>query len=434
MTYICLVIDAHQPIRLNRTFPYERVKRIAEGAPVMDRYFDDKLNQQVFTEFSKNCYTPTFKILLETIDSTYELEKPFKLSFCLSGLFIEQAIKYEPDLIELLKKLVATKNVEILGGDYYHSLASICQDGMNEFIKHVKFHHQIIKKLFGVEPNVFENTELIYNNSVAKAVKKFGYEGILTEGVGSFFSRNLPTYVYSSPGDQGLKLLFRHYKLSDDLRFRFSKKTWNEYPLTANKYCNWLSATPGDVILIALEIETFGGNNSVHTGIFDFLKKIPEEVANRENLEWNTPTDVIKNVQSSGTLIIPDVRTISHENEKKSTNPWLENSMQRISFDRIFNLRPYIEEINDANIMMIWRLLQQSDHLSYMSTRKDQEGRQSHHSYYSSPAEAFAVFDAVNTDFEGKIAIIVQNIRKSKLRRLTSTTKPLHPSTSQTQK
>ncbi|MCP8305077.1 MAG: alpha-amylase [archaeon] len=428
MTHICFVIDAHQPFRLNRNFPYERVKRIAEGASVMDRYFDGKLNHEVFTKFSKKCYNPTFNILLEMIDSTYESEKPFKASLCLSGLFIEQAIKYEPDLIELLKKLVATKHVEILGGDYYHSLVSVCPGGMSEFIEHVKCHHDLMKKLFRVEPNIFENTELIYNNSVAKVMEKFGYEGILTEGVDDILERKLPTYIYSSPGDKGLKLLFRHYRLTDDLRLRFSKRTWSEFPLTAEKYCDWLSATPGDVILIALEIETFGGYNSEETGIFDFLKELPIEVAKRENLRWSTPTEVIKNIQPSGTIIIPDVRTISCADEKKDMSPWLENSMQRISFDRIFNLRPYIKEINDAGITMVWRLLQQSDHLSYMSTRIDREGEQSHHSYFSSPAEAFAVFDAIHTDFEGKVAIIVQRIKKSKLQRSTPTTGPLPPS------
>lgn len=411
--HICLSLNIHQPIRLNRAFPYERAKRMAEGASLIDRYFDDKLNQEVFIKFLK-CYNPTLNTLLEMINSTEESEKPFKLSLCLSGLFVEQAIKYKPELIELLRKLVATKHVEILGGNYYHSLASVYSGDMMEFIEQVRQHRELMKKLFGIEPNVFENTELIYNNSVAKAVGRIGYEGILTEEVDDVLEWKSPNYVYSSPGDKGLKLLFRHNGLSDDIRFRFSKKTWSEFPLTAEKYCNWLSATPGDVILIALEIETFGEYHPKDTEIFEFLKQLPIEIAKRDDLRWSMPTEIIRNVQPIGTIIVPEVRTISWA-DKKDMSPWLENSMQRISFDRILNLAPYIKEINDAGITKIWRLFQQSDHLLYMSTKEDLELTQPCYSHYSSPAEAFAVFNSAYTDFEGKVATIVQRIRKSKL-------------------
>ncbi|MGQ9468700.1 MAG: glycoside hydrolase family 57 protein [Nitrososphaerales archaeon] len=413
--HICLSLNIHQPIRLNRAFPYERAKRMAEGESLMDKYFDDKLNQEIFNKLLKKCYSPTLNTLLEMINSTEKSEKPFKLSLCLSGLFVEQAIKYNPGLIELLRKLVATKRVEILGGNYYHSLASVYSDDMMEFIEQVKQHRELMKKLFGIEPNVFENTELIYNDSVAKAVEKIGYEGILTEGVDDILESKSPNYVYSSPGDKGLKLLFRHHRLSNDITFRFSNKAWDEFPLTAEKYCNWLAATPGDVILIALDIEIFGEYHLEDTGIFEFLKHLPIEVAKRDNLAWSMPTEIVRSIQPVGTIIVPEVRTISWA-DKKDMSPWLENSMQRISFERILNLAPYIKEINNASITKIWRIFQQSDLLLYMSTKEDLKLTQPYYSHYSSPAEAFAVFNSSYTDFEGKVATIVQRIRKSKLK------------------
>ncbi|MEM3437101.1 MAG: glycoside hydrolase family 57 protein [Nitrososphaerales archaeon] len=411
---ICLSLIVHQPIRLNRTFPYERVKRMAEGASIMDRYFDDKLNQEVFNKLLKKCYNPTLNILLEMINSTEKSDKPFKLSLFLSGLFIEQVIRYKPELIEFLRKLVAKNHIEILGGNYYNSLASVYPGDKIEFIEQAKIHRDLMRKLFGMEPNVFQNTELIYNDSIAKIVKKIGYEGILTEGVDNILGMKSPNYVYSSPGDGEVKLLFRHHRLSDDIRFRFSDKTWNEFPLTVGKFCDWLAATPGEVISIVLEIETFGEYNSEDTGIFDFLKNLPVEVAKRNNLIWSTPTEVIRNNQPKGTIIVPEVRTISWANNKDMSS-WLENPMQRISFDRILNLAPYIKEINDVGITKIWRLFQQSDYLLYMSTKKELELAKPYYSYYSSPAEAFAVFNSAFTDFEGKVATIVQRIRKSKL-------------------
>ncbi len=414
--HICLYLIMHQPIRLNKAFPYERVKRMAEGASLMDRYFDDKLNQEVFNRLFKKCYNPTLNYLLEMIISTEKSDKPFKLSLCLSGLFVEQAIKYKPELIGILRKLVATKHVEILGGNYYHSLAGVYPEHMTEFIEQVRQHRELMKKLFGIEPNIFQNTDLIYNDSIAKAVEKIGYEGVLTEEVDNILDWKSPNYVYSSPGDKGLKLFFRHHRLSDDITFRFSDNTWDKFPLTAEKYCDWLAATPGDVISIALEIETFGEYNAEDTGIFEFLKKLPIEVAKKDNLEWGIPTEIIRNLQPTGTIVIPEVKTISWANSK-DMSPWLDNPMQRISFDRILNLAPYIKEINDAGITKIWRLFQQSDYLLYMSNK---EGSELARPYYSSPAEAFAVFNSVFTDFEGKVATIVQRMRKSKLQQ-TST-------------
>ena len=43
-------------------------------------------------------------------------------------------------------------------------------------------HRALIKKLFGQEPRVFRNTELIYNNDLAHFVSHMGYDGILAEG------------------------------------------------------------------------------------------------------------------------------------------------------------------------------------------------------------------------------------------------------------
>ncbi|MCP8317749.1 MAG: hypothetical protein H3Z51_12955, partial [archaeon] len=134
---------------------------------------------------------------------------------------------------------------------------------------------------------------------------------------------------------------------------------------------------------------------------------------------WSMPTEIIRNVQSIRTIIVPEVRTMSWA-DNKDMSLWLENSMQRISFDRILNLAPYIKEINDAGITKIWRFFQQSDLLLYMSTKEEIELAQPYYSHYSSPAEAFAVFNSAYTDFEGKVATIVQRIRKSKIQQ-TST-------------
>lgn len=434
LTLVCPVISFHHPIRLNRAFPYERLKRIADGLSLIDRYFDDKLNQELFVKLASRSYYPLLKALSDAINLTDRIgSSSFKISFFVSGLFFEQASKLDPQLLELIKKLVASKRVEILGGNYFHSLASVFTGGMSEFIEQVKQHNELMKKLFGVETKIFMNTDLIYNSLIGNIVKELGFRGILTEATENMFEYKGPTYIYSSTKDDEFKLIFRHRLLSDDLTYRFSQEKWSEFPLTAEKYAKWLSLTPGDVILLAVDVETFGEYNTEVTGIFNFLKQLPIEVAKKKNLTWSTPSEVAKAIPSTGLIFVPETRTISRSDAEKDMSAWLENPMQRISFDRIMSLAPYLKEINDANITKIWRYLQQSENLYFMSTKaENQKSEFLSRSYFSSPAEAFAVFNSVYSDFEGKVATLVQRTRKAKLQpSLTpkKLTPPASPST-----
>jgi len=415
MTFLSFMLEIHQPMRLSRSFPYERLKRIAEGASVTDRYFDRKLNEDVFRKVAKKCYFPTFSILSELIAETKDSSKPFKVSLGISGPFLEQAMKYEPRLLETLRQLVKTGSVEILGNTYYHSLAGVFPDDKEEFIEQVRDHSSFVKSTLGYDPKVFENTEFIYNDTVAKIVESLGFEAILSEGVESVLGWRSPNYVYSVLGADKLKLLLRHYKLTDDVGFRFSQRSWGEYPLMAEKYVDWLSSTPGDLILLAMDIETFGEHHWVDTGIFEFLKALPQNVMKKRDLVWATPSEIVKKVPASGVILVPETKTISWADVEKDTSAWLQNPMQRISFERMVALEPYVRMINRKEVTDIWRLLQQSDHLYYMSTKSGGPGEvHSYFSPYSSAAEAFSVFDSVLSDYEGRVGTLALDLKKKK--------------------
>ena len=327
--------------------------------------------------------------------------------------------------------------VELLSGTQFHSLASLYPAYRNEFVEQVKAHREYVKKFFNVDAKVFANTGYIYNDAVGKSVEEMGFEGLLTEGVGRVLGERPPNYVYCSRGANGLKILFRHHRLTDDISIRFFQRNWSEYPLTAEKYANWLSSTGGDVITIALNIETLREDQPSFKGILEFLKHLPIETARRGNLEWATPLEALRGCPASAVILIPETETISWAGEKKDTAFWLSNAMQRISFDRMASLKPYVNEVNDNGITKIWRLLQQSDHIEYMVMEKEELGGD-HLSYnpYSSPAEAYAVFDSIFTDFEGKVATIVQRMRRAKVQppptrtTLQPTRPPVSPSLS----
>jgi alpha-amylase len=409
MKYFCPIIRAHQPIRLNLNFPYERVEKIASGTPIMDRYFDEKMNHDLFLDLVKECYIPTFKGLHEIIVNS---EKEFKLALTLSGPFLEQVIKFSPDLIEEIRKLVSYGTIELLGEDYYHSLTNIYVRDQQELVDQIVQYIQFTKKMFDIEPKIFRNTGLIYNNFLVKILCDLGFEGTVVEGVPSILGNKHPSQIYTSLHNN-VKLILINREVSNILLSHFYEKNDRSSNFWAVDCANILSSF-GDITFIEVPIEIFYKSDLKNRTFLDFFIDLNSEMINRKNLSWINPGEAINKIPSVGTISVPEVLSISGMG-KKDLNPWLENFMQRISLDRIVNLTPYIKEISDSNITKIWKLLHQSDFLLGMSTRKsDENAVDDQHFKHYNPAEIFAAFNAVYTDFEGKIATVVHKRRKSK--------------------
>ena len=72
--------------------------------------------------------------------------------------------------------------------------------------------------------------------------------------------------------------------------YRFSNRSWDGWPLTADRYAEWIRATPGRFVLLAWDFETFGEHHNIDTGIFEFLKALPGELRNR-GVSCMTPTE-----------------------------------------------------------------------------------------------------------------------------------------------
>ena len=259
-------------MRLNRF----SVFHIGNDNNAHQSYFDTKLNQEIFEKVAKKCYQPTNNLMLYLIKKHPE----FKISYSFSGVLLEQLEKYALEALESFQHLVDTGNVEILDETYYHSLAFLYSKP--EFKKQVRLHKKKIKELFSYNPKIFRNTELIYNNELASYVEKMGYKGILAEGADHILGWRSPDFVYT-PKNTKIALLLKNYKLSDDIAFRFSEKSWKEHPLTVNKYVRWINAINGNgnTVNLFMDYETFGEHQWSSTGIFNFLKHLPEEIADQ---------------------------------------------------------------------------------------------------------------------------------------------------------
>ncbi len=395
MPNICFYFQVHQPRRVKKYSIFNIGKD--------HNYFNDdsetKLNnKKIFKKVSEKCYLPTNKLMLDLLRK----HKNFKISYSLSGVFLEQAEEYYPEVLESFVSLVKTGQVELLAETYHHSLASLYSQ--EEFESQIKMHKNIIKRIFNVKPRVFRNTELIYNNNIAKMAEDMGFSGILTEGVDDILGWRSPNFLYKPKGAERIKLLLKNYKLSDDIAFRFSSRQWKEWPLTADKFASWISSHNGngEIINLFMDYETFGEHQWEDTGIFHFLYNLPEEIFKNKDNGFKTPSEVIATHKAYDQIDVH--RHISWADMERDLSAWRSNSMQNTALNKVYSMEKAIFKTKNEDLISDWRKLQTSDHFYYMCTKWFSDGDV--HKYfnpYDSPYDAFISYMNVLNDLKTRI-------------------------------
>ena len=392
MSSICFYFEVHQPLRLG----HFSVFNIGNSDSNFS-YFNQELNKEIFEKVAKKCYLPTNNLLLELIR---RFDGEFKVSFSLTGTFVEYCECFMPELIDSFKELFKTGSVDMIEETYYHSLSSLFDD-LDEFEDQVKLHRKMIKKYFGYKPRVFRNTEAIYDNRIAKKVAEMGYKGIITEGSEQILGWRSPNFLYK-PVSCDLSVLLRNYTLSDDVGFRFSARGWKDYPLTAEKYAGWMSHNQGDLVNLFMDYETFGEHHWEDTGIFDFLENLPREVFKHKYLDFVTVSEAVERYQPVGMIDVP--WAVSWADEDRDVSTWLGNDMQIACFNELKSIGNKIKESGNEDLLETWRRLQTSDHLYYVSTKGLNDGDvHAYFSPYDGPYDGFINFMNVLQDFKQKL-------------------------------
>jgi alpha-amylase len=387
MKSICFYFQVHQPFR------YRRYRFFDIGND--HYYYDDYANESILRKVADRCYLPANKLMLELIKKH---KGKFKIAYSISGLALEQFDLYAPEVIESFKALADTGCVEFLSETYSHSLVSLRDKDL--FRKQVEDHDQMILKHFGQKPTVFRNTELIYSDEIGAMVADMGFKAMVTEGARHILGWKSPNFLYVNAINQRLKVLMRNYKLSDDLAFRFSNRTWNEYPLTAEKYVGWIKAMDKDEICnIFLDYEAFGEHQATDTGIFSFLEHLPQAVFENSKITFATPSEIATKFQPVSIVSVP--LPISWADEERDLTAWLGNELQDEAFRKLYELTDRMSRVTDYAMVKDWNYLQVSDHFYYMCTKFFSDGEV--HKYfnpYESPYEAFINYMNVLNDFK----------------------------------
>ena len=399
MKNICLYFQIHQPFRLKKYRFFE----IGND----HYYYDDFTNKSILNKVARKSYLPANKVILDLIN---KFPGKFKLSFSITGIALEQFELYAPEVIDSFKALADTGQVEFLGETYAHSLAVL--NNTEEFEDQVHLHSRKIKELFGQEPRVFRNTELVYSDSIGELVANMGFTGMLAEGAKNILGWKSPNFLYYNVNKPKLKLLLRNFQLSDDIAFRFSNKEWSNWPLTADKYGQWVNdiSEEEDVLNLFLDYETFGEHQDKDSGIFDFLKSFPTELIEKYGMSFNMPSEIIRKFQPIAPLSVP--YPTSWADEERDTSAWLGNDLQKEAFEKLYNLRDLVISSGDKEFLKDWQNLQASDHFYYMCTKFFAD--QAVHNYfnpYESPYDAFINYMNALSDFSLRLEKSINRIK-----------------------
>ena len=399
MRAVCLYLHIHQPIRYRE---YSIFDVGNNSNYYYDNYSGRQSNERIFRKVADKSYYPMLNLLFRNM----EKHPDFKVSFSITGTWLEQAEKWAPDLINIIREMVNRGQAEIVGETYYHSLAYFYN--LDEFNDQVTMHAETIERLFGVRPKVFRNTELSYNDSLAHWAEEKGYKGILAEGWDKILGWRSSNHVYRPAGCEKLRLLLKNYRLSDDIAFRFSNRAWAEWPLTVPKYQQWVNddCLRGNLINLFMDFETFGEHQWKDTGIFDFMDTFISSWLGQYENKFVTVSEACDLEEPVDEISMPE--TITWADTERDLSAWLSNSMQAAAMNQIFGLRDQVLSTHDGQLIADWRYMTTSDHPYSMCTKYWNDGDvHAYFSAYASPYESFMYYMNVLRDIEFRIGNIL---------------------------
>lgn len=374
MRQVSLVFAMHKPILVNRSFPYSRLATLLSAAKPMEKYFDQELTRKIFIKSAQELYIPFLDAVREVYEEAARLGLQFKIGLAMSGVFIENSIRYARDLQERLAKLIRLGILEIVALPYYHSLSSLYPDRLEEFEYQVRLHKALVQKVFGVESKVATNTHLLFSDSLCVALEKEGFKSVIAE------IPSLTPAVYNHVSSPKVSIIVRDPEMSNSIYE-------GEYEKLGK-----LSLDGRRLVYVKLEKIQNPSLKRFKFILSSFLS---------QGVEVIPPSELASIEDPVGSVTQPDV-TPTMEFEVGSLDVLLGNSMQKVFYYRLINMAPYVKQVGDKNLLIAWRLLQQTDKLAMMSSGGSPPG---YVGMLNNPVEAFTVLESVVSDLEQNVAI-----------------------------
>jgi len=356
-----LIISFSPPIGINRGFINERFSKILSDSNVVDRYFDGKLTKELFDAYAKLSYKPLLNGALSMAKQGY----PVYLA--LSGLFLENAGKYSPDLLNVIKEAASSGNLYIVNTTLYNGLYPLCKNSADEIAEQLRMNSAILSK-FGLKvSDITVMPFLIYNEQVEKGAKASGATSVLSEEIEGFSSHK---FVYESQSGD-IRVIIRNRKAS---RAAYDG-AFEE-----------LSDVDGVIYLEAEQLVNKG---------YKFVDVLVNYISHG-GISLSSINETVSPV-TNGTLYVQE--NISLHDADYDEDAFNAGFAQRTLFDKTCKLLDYVRSLGDAKLIQVWRLLMQADNFMCMSDRQNRRIK-----LIADPDEAKLLNAYILADFEGKVA------------------------------
>jgi alpha-amylase len=351
MATICISLYLHQPFILRRYSVFEQDAQ----------YFDMFRSRDACRRLAVRSIYPTNRVLLSLLR---HFQGRFRLSLALSGTAIDLLERFAPDALDSFRALVDTGHVEMLAGPYDNALALLYSP--SALAEQLTMQRDRVADVFGQIPQVVRHGALMFNDELADQVAALGFSGVLCEGAGDALAGRGCSRVYSG-GSAQVPLLLRNERLSRDLAERFDDRGWDQWPLTAPRYAEWLARFDTDDEVVALDwgYPTFGVRVPADAGIFDFLRYLPEKVLAHPTLGFATAGEALARHAPVGAYAADRLVCAAEHTDQLST--WLGNPMQSHAIHQLYALEPAARAAGDPSVLTAWRRLQAMEYLEAMA-------------------------------------------------------------------
>ncbi len=367
----------HQPRRLR--LPAQPLPRGAPAALLAQGLFDEEMNERYFRRAAQRCYYPAIARFQAMLDEGFHLAIGFSLTF------LEQAQRWDEELLDRFRDLVRHPHVELVAAEPRHSMLLLWD--LPRFIQRMQWAADQLESLFGIRPRIADTTEMMMSPVIYHALDQADFAAAFLDGRPWVLEWRQPTYLYHHNRGR-MKLLARHHQLSDDVGYRFSNRSWEGWPLLADRYAEWLAQHPGDFVVLGWDFETFGEHHREETGIFAFLEALPGEVM-RRGLSFRTPSEILARY-GSRSYELPLPAFPSTWAGSGGLEFFLGNDVQRAVFRLMMEAYHMACLTGDPELIELSLYLAQSDNL-HMLQWVGRFGPEAEVSAYFTPAEWWAL-------------------------------------------
>lgn len=177
----------------------------------------------------------SYQRIVSALKRNPDIKFTFNITGCLLDKWNELGFT---ELINDIKQLVQTKQVELTGSAAFHPILPLLPK--SEIEQQIKLNEKILKKYFGdnLKLNGFFIPEATYDKKLSKQIKKLGYQWTLLDEVTAFGKINgINSLTLYKDKNSGLKLCFRSRKLSKSYVpqtiFKLISKGENRLAITA---------------------------------------------------------------------------------------------------------------------------------------------------------------------------------------------------------